>query len=423
MPADEWMAEALAKLESDSLRRRLRTTDSACRPMIDLLATPGDCAFGPGQPADCSALPPASESSASAAVAGGAHLRHVLQFASNDYLGLAADSRLATAAAEAARTYGVGSGASGLITGHHLLLDRLEQELAGLKSAEAAIVLPTGYMANLAAIGTLVGPGDLVLADRLCHASMIDGARLSGARLARWHHNDLASLSRKLAARGGYRRRLVMTESIFSMDGDAAPLADLAELCRQASAMLLVDEAHATGLYGSSGAGLAQAHGLPASAITATVGTLSKALGGQGGFISGRQNLVDLVANRGRTLIYSTAMSPAQAGAALAALEVIKSEPERRNRVLEMSVLLRKEIALLGLKTIAGDSPIVPVIVGDAAKVVEASERLLAEGILVPAIRPPTVPRGGSRLRISLTASHTLDQIQQLLDALPRALG
>lgn len=399
MAADDWINDSLDQIRRAGLLRSLRQVNSAIGPEIEI-----------------------SDSAAT-----GVSARRVLHFASNDYLGLAGDSRLSDAAARAARQYGAGSAASGLIVGHNSLIARLEAALARFKHTEAALLLPAGYMANLAIIGSLVAPGDLVLADRLCHASMIDGARLSGARLMTWRHNDVAALERRLADKSSaHRRTLVMTESVFSMDGDVAPLAEIADVCRRTGAMLLVDEAHALGLFGPTGAGLAEQIGLPPDALTATVGTLSKALGGQGGFICASRRVIELVVNRGRAFIYSTAPSPMQTAAALAALEIVSSEADsvrRRRRVLETAVALRRTLHDMGLKTAASASQIIPIIMGETARAVDISRRLWQEGIFVPAIRPPTVPRGSSRLRISLTALHTDEHIARLVDALRRTLS
>lgn len=347
--------------------------------------------------------------------------RRVVQFASNDYLSLAADPRLAAAAAEAGRTWGTGSTASRLILGTSEPVAQLESRLAALKGAEAALVLPTGYMANLAAIGSLVGPGDAVLADRLCHASILDAATLSRARLVRYRHNDVSSLREKLAAKGGYRRRLVVTESLFSMDGDLAPLADLARAAREHAAMFMIDEAHATGVFGGTGAGLAEEQGVGADDITAAVGTLSKALGGLGGFVAARRDCVDLIVNRGRAMIFTTGIPPAQAAVATAALDVVRDEPERRAALRDAAAGLRQRLADLGLDTGGSASQIIPVILGDAERATAVSRQLWDRGLYVPAIRPPSVPRRSSRLRISVQSGHTPEHVDRLVAALAEA--
>jgi 8-amino-7-oxononanoate synthase len=348
--------------------------------------------------------------------------RPVLQFASNDYLSLAADPRLAEAAGRAAREFGTGSTASRLIVGTGSLVTELERRLADLKHTEAALVLPTGYMANLALVTSLVGPGDAVLVDRLCHASILDAIALARARLITFRHNDPDALRKKLTEKAGYARRLVMTESVFSMDGDVAPLGDLAAVAEQHGAMFAVDEAHATGVFGTSGAGLAEEQGVPPERITATVGTLSKALGGLGGFITTSQPVADLLVNRARSLIFTTGIPPAQAATALAALEVVHDEPERRDTLRRRAESLRGRLAAMGLDVGASASQIVPIIVGDAAQAVAMSEALWDRGLFVPAIRPPSVPKGTSRLRISLQYAHTGEHIDRLVAAVTEAM-
>lgn len=349
--------------------------------------------------------------------------RCVIQFASNDYLSLASDPRLAEAAGRAAREWGTGSTASRLILGTSGPVAALESRLAALKGTEAALALPTGYMANLAVIASLMGPGDAVLADRLCHASVLDAVALSRARLITFRHNDVSSLREKLSAKGGYRRRLVVTESLFSMDGDLAPLPDLAAAAREHEAMFVVDEAHATGVFGPSGAGVAEEQGVAAADVTATVGTLSKALGGLGGFIAARQEVIDLVVNRGRAMIFTTGVPPTQAAVGLAALDVVREEPERRRRLLATAASLRERLAAAGLNVGASASQIVPVIVGEAERATAVSCRLWDQGLFVPAIRPPSVPRNASRLRISLQAGHTAQQVDLLVGALVAAVA
>ncbi|NIA21863.1 MAG: aminotransferase class I/II-fold pyridoxal phosphate-dependent enzyme [Anaerolineaceae bacterium] len=309
--------------------------------------------------------------------------RRVLQFASNDYLSLAGDPRLAAASDEAARAGGTGSSAGRLLVGSHSYVGRLEEHLAEFKHTETALVLPAGYMANLALLTVLVGRGDAVFADRLCHASILDAVALSGARLVTYRHNDVASLEARLRKKTDYRRRLVVTESVFSMDGDIAPLAELAELARGRGAMFVVDEAHATGVFGPTGAGLAEERGLAAEDLTATVGTLSKALGGLGGFIAASGEVIDLVINRGRAFIFTTGIPPSQAAVAMAALEVVRDEPERRERLLASAASLRDRLAELGLDVGRSRSPIIPVVLGEADRAVAVSEKLWRQGLLV----------------------------------------
>ncbi|HMB08698.1 MAG TPA: 8-amino-7-oxononanoate synthase [Isosphaeraceae bacterium] len=343
-------------------------------------------------------------------------------FGSNDYLGLAGDPRVAEAARRAAETFGWGAGASPLVTGwsevHHALAD----DLARFEQAEAAVVFPSGFAANLGTIAALVGTGDAVYADRLNHACLIDGVRLSGARLRVYPHRDAGRLEAILARdRERFRRSLIATEGAFSMDGDLAPLADLADLAERFGAMLLVDEAHGTGVFGPDGRGAAAEAGV-ADRVPIKVGTLSKALGSVGGFVAGSRRLVDWLVNHARTLIYSTALPPAAVAAARAALAIVRAEPWRRERVRALGARLRADLTAGGLDVGPSVGPIVPVRLGEAGRAVDVADRLRGRGFLVPAIRPPTVPAGTARLRVSLTATQADDDIAALARAI-RALA
>jgi 8-amino-7-oxononanoate synthase len=345
-------------------------------------------------------------------------------FGTNDYLGLAADRRVVEAARRAAEAYGWGAGASALVTGWSEVHQALADDLARFERTEAAVVFPSGFAANLGTIAALVGSGDAVYADRLNHACLIDGVRLSGARLRVYPHNDVGRLEAILDRdRGRFRRALIATDGVFSMDGDLAPLAELADLAGRFGAMLLVDEAHGTGVFGTDGRGAASEAGV-ADRVSIKVGTLSKALGSVGGFVAGSWKLIDWLVNHARTLIYSTALPPAAVAAAREALWIVQAEPQRRERVRALGSRLRAELTAagldVGLSTSAG--PIVPVLLGEAERAVELADRLHDRGFLVPAIRPPTVPDGTARLRISLTASHSDDDVTALLEAI-RTLG
>ena len=344
--------------------------------------------------------------------------RTVLVFASNNYLGLANDPRVKEAARRGIERWGWGAGASRLVSGHTDAHAALEADLAAFKGAEAALVFPTGYMTNLGAVTSLVGRGDIVFSDRENHASLYDAARLSGARLARYAHGDAGAAADLLAKHhDGPGRRLLVTDTVFSMGGDLAPLAALAEACRRSGAMLLVDEAHATGILGPTGAGLAEALGIHEE-ITASVGTLSKALGGIGGFVAASREVCDLLVNRARPFLYTTALPAAACEAARAALEIVRTEPERRRRVLGLADQLRARLAEAEFDTGSSASPIVPILLGEADRALAAAEALLERGIFCPAIRPPTVPAKTSRLRVSLTAEHTDEHIDRLVRAL-----
>ena len=349
--------------------------------------------------------------------------REVLQFASNNYLGLANDPRVCEAARCAIDRWGWGAGASRLVAGHTDAHAALEADLAAFKHAEAALVFPTGYLTNLGVISALVGRGDTVVSDRGNHASITDAVRLSGAGLARYAHADAAAASGALAKHAGRPgRRMIVTDTVFSMAGDLAPLAVLADLARQSGAMLVLDEAHATGILGPTGAGLAEAVDAESpgtsDAVTAGVGTLSKALGGIGGFVTGSREVCDLLINRARPFIYTTALPAAACEAAREALRIVREEPARRRRVLDLAAYLRRRLREEGFDTGASATPIVPVMVGDPARALAMAGQLLERGIFCPAIRPPTVPPGTSRLRVSLTAEHTEEDVERLVAGL-----
>jgi 8-amino-7-oxononanoate synthase len=344
--------------------------------------------------------------------------RTVANFGANDYLGLAADPRLASAACAVAEANGWGAGASPLVCGWTVAHQQLADALAEFEQAEAALLFPTGYAANLGTIVALVDKSDAVYSDRLNHACLIDGARLSGASIRVYPHNDAERLASILERdRGQFRRSLIITDGVFSMDGDLAPLADLADLADRFGAMLLVDEAHGTGVFGPDGRGAASACGV-AERVHVRVGTLSKALGSVGGFVAGSRRLIDWLINHARTQIYSTALPPAAAAAALAALTIAHEEPWRRERAHALAARLRADVRALGYNVGASAGPIVPVIVGEPSDALALAARLDAAGLYVPAIRPPTVPAGTARLRVSLSAAHTDADVSALIAAL-----
>ncbi len=349
--------------------------------------------------------------------------REVVCLCSNDYLALASDESVKSAAVEAIRQWGVGAGASRLLGGTTSLHVKLERRLAAFKGAAAAVVTSTGWMANHVAIHALVSGGDLIFCDKLNHASILDAARSCGARVRTFAHRDTGRLEKLLDRhRASARRCLIVTDSLFSMDGDFAPLRELVELKKRFDALLLIDEAHATGVIGDAGRGVAELLGVEQD-VDATVGTLSKAIGSLGGFVAGPGPLIDAVRNTGRAYIYTTAPPPALCAAALAALEIIRTEPQRRQRLLRLADDMRRHLGVAGLQTGRSQSQIIPVILGDAARALSVSQRLLDAGFLVPAIRPPTVPRGSSRLRISLSAGHNVDQVMRFVETLKRAVA
>lgn len=355
--------------------------------------------------------------------------RRLLNFSSNDYLGLANDPVLKDAAKAAVDRYGVGSGASRLICGSQAPHHELEAVLAAFKHAEAALTFSSGYTAAVGTIGALMGKDDVIVVDRLVHACLVDAARLSGAKLRVFAHNDLADLEHVLQragqpispARHGQRhpRTLVVTESVFSMDGDLAPLREIVTLKEKYGAWLMVDEAHATGLFGAGRSGLAEALGI-ADRIEVQMGTLGKALGAAGGYICGSRTLIDLLVNRARSFIFSTAPSPIIAAAAWAAIDFVQS-PQGQERCARLWARVEQMALLLGAlpcSVLRPVSAIIPLILGAEASAVAAAAHLREQGIFIPAIRFPTVPRGQARLRITITAAHTAEDLAQLTAAL-----
>lgn len=341
--------------------------------------------------------------------------REFLNFSSNDYLGLTNDPVLKQAGAEAMKKYGVGAGASRLVSGNLRPYGDLEQKLAVFKAKEAALVFSSGYAANVGTITALVGDGDVVILDKLDHASIIDGARQSGATIRVYPHKNLKKLEAILQQSGSFRRTLMVTETVFSMDGDMAPLVEIVALKEKYDAWLMIDEAHATGLYATNRRGLAEAAGVE-DKVDVTLGTLSKALGCLGGFVVGSQVLIDYLRNRARSLIYSTALPPAVCAASTAAVGFVMSAhgQERRDRLWRNVSLMKNGLSALGIQN-ESRSPIIPIIVGDEAATVETSQRLYERGIFVPAIRFPTVPKGKARLRVTVTAAHEEADIEQFL--------
>ncbi len=345
--------------------------------------------------------------------------RELVNFGSNDYLALAADPRLAGAVAQATRSQGWGSGASPLISGYAQQHRQLEQRLAQFEGTEAALVFSSGFAANVGTVAALVGPGDVVFADRKNHASLLDGCRLSRADVKVYPHGDCRRLAELLAKAGDYGRRLIATDGLFSMDGDLAPLDELAEVARRHDAMLLVDEAHATGVFGRNGRGVAEHFGVE-DRVDVRIGTLSKALGSVGGFVAGSRPLIEWLVNRARPYVFSTAGPSAAAAAAVAALEIVSHQPGRRETLLARAGSLRKQLKAQekGFNLGNSSSQIIPLIVGDTDRAVQLAAGLRDRGLLVPAIRPPTVPQGEACLRISLTSGHTEQMVGTLLEAL-----
>jgi 8-amino-7-oxononanoate synthase len=342
--------------------------------------------------------------------------RRLLTFCSNDYLGLAGDRRIAEAMRRAIDHYGVGAGAAHLVNGHSHAHQALEEELADFADRERALLFSTGYMANLGVISALVGRRDTVFEDRLNHASLIDGALLSRARLQRYPHCDPDRLGQMLGAAQGHR--LVVTDGVFSMDGDVAPLPALAEQADRHSALLMVDDAHGFGVSGPDGRGSVAAAGLAADQVPVLVGTLGKALGTAGAFVAGDRALIETLVQHARPYVYTTAMPPALAEATRAGLRICRAEDWRRERLGGLIARFRAGAMRLGLQLMPSTTPIQPLLVGDAALATRWSQALQRQGILVTAIRPPTVPQGSARLRITLSAAHTNPQLDALLAVL-----
>jgi 8-amino-7-oxononanoate synthase len=340
----------------------------------------------------------------------------LVNFGSNDYLGLAG-TILSSAVIKAIERHGWGSGASPLINGHGDLHARLETELARFEGTEAALLFPTGYAANLGTVAALARNGDVIFSDSKNHASLIDGCRLSGARIVMYPHRDVGYLEKMLQQASRFRRRLIVTDGLFSMDGDLAPLGNLADLAEQHEAMLLVDEAHGTGVFGRKGRGIAE-HFAVENRVHVRIGTLSKALGSMGGFVAGSRSLIEWLVNRARPYVFSTAPPEAMAAAGLRALEVVQSEPSRRQRLLEASGKLREALEKDGWQVGDSVSQIVPVFIGSPDTTMRLSQALRDQGLFVPGIRPPSVPEGESLLRISVLFTHTDEQLDRLVAAL-----
>jgi 8-amino-7-oxononanoate synthase len=380
----DWIDGELAALEAKGLRRSLEPIASAQGPVVEIAG------------------------------------RSLVNLCSNDYLGLAGDARLREAAAATARREGAGSGAARLVAGDLPVHGALEARLAGWKGAEAALLFNSGYHANAGVPATLVGRDDAVFSDVLNHASIVDGCLLARAELVRYRHLDVGELA-DLLARTRARRKLVVTDAVFGMDGDAAPLREIAELCDRHGAMLYVDEAHSAGVFGPTGAGLAEALGVQ-DRVDAHMGTLGKALGSFGAYVAGSRRLVDLLVSKARTFVFTTALPPAACGAALAALDLVRAEPERRARVLALAARMKAGLSRMGFDLSAVVAPILPVVLGTEERALAASRALRARGFFVRAIRPPTVPRGTSRLRVALGAAHSEAQVDAFLGALEEVL-
>ena len=339
--------------------------------------------------------------------------KDLILLGSNNYLGLCDDSRLKKVAIDAINKYGVGSGGSRLTTGSYDIHKELEEKIASFKGTEASLVFNTGYMANIGIITSLCDRNTVIFCDRLNHASIIDGCRLSGAKLIRYKHCDMNDLQNKINKYKG-SNNLIVTDGVFSMDGDIAPLPDIVKIAKKHNIMTMVDDAHATGILGKKGSGTSSYFGLD-NEIDIMMGTLSKAIASEGGYVAGKKDLIDYLRNYARSFIYSTALSPSTIAVSIKALEIIEKDEERRVKLLKMSDWFQKELEIAGFNLIKTKTPIIPIMIGEADKTVEFSKSLLEEGIYIPAIRPPTVAEGTSRLRISLMATHSQQDLEEAL--------
>ena len=382
-PLDELDA-GLARLDEAGLRRRRRIVTTSCRPELQL--------------ADRAAP--------------------VVAFCSNDYLGLAAEPTLASAAAGAAARWGVGAGASHLVSGHYAAHEALEARLAAFVGMDDALCFSTGYMANIGVMPALVGRGDAIFADKVNHASLVDGALLSRAELIRYPHCDLAALEARLAASEA-PRKLIVTDSVFSMDGDLAPLPELLALAEAHRAWLLVDDAHGFGVLGPQGRGSLAHFGLSSPRLI-LMGTLGKAAGVAGAFVAGHRSVIEWLVNTSRSYIFTTGAPPLLAETLLTALELIEHGDARRAHLAALIARFKAGLRLSRWQLLASDTPIQPVVIGDNHETLAVSRALDAEGLWVPAIRPPTVPKGAARLRITLSAAHSVEQVDRLVAALNR---
>ena len=380
MPNYDWLDTEFAALEQGGLRRQLRTVMSAPTGTIHFDG------------------------------------RDVVLLGSNNYLGLSTHPKVIAAAVEATQVFGTGASGSRLISGNSERYTTLETNLAKTKNTEAALVFSSGYVANTSILPVLAGEGDLILSDTLNHASIIDGCRLSRATTQVYRHCDVEHLKTLLSESVAFRRRLIVTDGVFSMDGDIAPLPDIYEVVTRYDAMLLVDDAHGFGVLGREGSGTVSHFGLDSEGIL-QMGTLSKAIGALGGYIAGKHALIELLINKARGFIFTTGLPPATLAAANTALDVMRSSPELRQRLFSHAKRLKTALTHLGYTLLPSETQILPVVLGSPQRATSVADALLAEGVFAPAIRPPAVPPDTSRLRLTVMATHTEVEIQQAIDA------
>ncbi len=347
--------------------------------------------------------------------------RKLINFCSNDYLGLANHPSVVKAFQDGADRYGVGSGSAHLICGHSRAHHALEEELAEFTGRDRALLFSTGYMANIGAISALTGKGDTVFEDRLNHASLLDGGLLSGARFKRYRHADTDGLLDSLSRAEG--RTMIVTDGVFSMDGDFAPLDVLSKVANEQDAWLMVDDAHGLGVIGDKGRGIVEHFGLTQQQVPILVGTLGKAFGTFGAFVAGSETLIETLIQKARTYIYTTALPPAVAVATRAALNVVIEEQWRREKLNDLVRRFRRGAEQLGFPLMPSNSPIQPILIGDSCRAVEIGKCLLDDGFWVGAIRPPTVPQGSARLRVTISTLHEAQQIDRLLESLAKSIS
>ncbi|MDG1080686.1 MAG: 8-amino-7-oxononanoate synthase [Porticoccaceae bacterium] len=343
--------------------------------------------------------------------------RSLINFCSNDYLGLASHPDISLALKQAADLYGTGSGASHLVSGHSVVHQKLEEQLAQYTGRPRALLFSTGYMANMGVINALVGRRDLVLQDQLNHASLLDGGRLSQADFKRYKHVDMASLEQRLE-QSSAERKLIVSDGVFSMDGNLAPLSEISTLAEKHNAWLMVDDAHGVGVLGPQGGGLVEQLGMNLKQVPVLVGTLGKSFGTFGAFVAGSEALIETLIQFSRSYIYTTALPPAVAAATLASLKIVRQESWRRDKLVQLVTRFRRGAEQIGLQLGGSNTPIQPVLINNDAKVMQVGQSLRDAGFLVGAIRPPTVPVGTGRLRITFSADHSEEQVDQLVAAL-----
>lgn len=354
--------------------------------------------------------------------------RKVMVLSSNNYLGLCNDERIKKAVCEAIHKYGVGSGGSRLLSGSFEIHKKLEQKIAQFKFCQDSIIFNNGFMANLGVISAICDKSSVVFCDRLNHASIIDGIRLSGAKLVVYKHCDVLDLEKKIK-RYNNGRGLIVTDGVFSMDGDIAPMDDIVSIAEKYGLLTMVDDAHATGVIGKKGRGTSEYFNIKGK-IDIEMGTLSKAIGSEGGYVAGKRDMIDFLRNKARSFIYSTAIAPHNVAAAIAGIDIIENEPQRIANLRKNSQYIKEALGLnmrcrseaSSLVDVSGITPIIPIVIGDAEKALNFSSSLLEQGIYIPAVRPPTVPEGESRLRLTVTALHMIEDLKRVADIMRKIL-